>query len=81
MSLTEYYAHLKTMPSPSQSIIVELAGLCKRKPLAVRRWLLGQVVPDIIIQEKISDYLNIPVEELFPSNKCKTHKQTNHGKP
>ncbi len=68
MNLREYYQSLKYQPSPATSFIMEIASLCHRKEIAVRKWVAGETLPDRNVQEKISAFLNIPVEELFPKS-------------
>ena len=71
MNLREYYQSLKYQPSPATSFIMEIASLCHRKEIAVRKWVAGETLPDRNVQEKISALLNIPVEELFPKSVLK----------
>ena len=68
MSFREYYQSLKYQPTPAAIFIREIATLCNRAEIAVRKWLAGDTVPDMEVQMKISKHLNIPVEELFPKN-------------
>ena len=80
MSFRDYYQSLKYQPSPAATFIKEIATLCDRAEIAVRKWLAGDAVPEMKVQIKISNYLNIPVEELFPvsKSKCKS-KSKSHG--
>lgn len=66
MNFREYYQSLKNQPSPAAEFVAEIAELCKRKEITVRKWLAGDAVPDANLQEKISLHLDIPAKELFP---------------
>lgn len=68
MTFREYYQTLKYQPSPAATFIKDIAALCNRAEIAVRKWLAGDAVPDMKVQMKISDYLKIPVEDLFPKS-------------
>ena len=68
MTFREYYQSLKYQPTPAAIFIKEVAALCNRAEIAVRKWLAGDAVPDMEVQMKISDYLKIPVEDLFPKS-------------
>ena len=68
MTFREYYQSLKYQPTPAAIFIKEVAALCNRAEIAVRKWLAGDTVPDMEVQMKISKHLNIPVEELFPKS-------------
>lgn len=68
MTFREYYQTLKYQPSPAATFIKDIAVLCNRAEIAVRKWLAGDAVPDMKVQMKISDYLKIPVEDLFPKS-------------
>lgn len=78
MSFKDYYQSLKYQPTPAASFIKEIAALCGRAEIAVRKWLAGDAVPELKVQKKISEFLNIPVEELFPESKSK-NKRKCHG--
>lgn len=68
MTLREYYQSLKYQPSPAATFVKEIATLCNRTEIAVRKWLAGDAAPDAFLQEKISAHLDIPVDELFPKS-------------
>ena len=76
MSFREYYQSLKYQPSPAATFIKEIATLCDRAEIAVRKWLAGDAVPEMKVQIKISQFLNIPVEELFPESKTKNKRKS-----
>ena len=68
MTLREYYQSLKYQPSPAATFVKEIASLCNRTEIAVRKWLAGDAAPDPYLQERIAAHLNIPADELFPKS-------------
>ena len=78
MSFKDYYQSLKYQPTPAATFIKEIAAICGRAEIAVRKWLAGDAVPELKVQKKISNYLNIPVEDLFPEASSK-NKRKSHG--
>ena len=67
MALKEYYAELGTRSTPCKEFRDRLVNECGVKPMTVFRWLSGEVIPDKLKREKISEITGIPVEELFPN--------------
>ena len=68
ISLREVYENKKTEPTPASAFINWLAALTGRSCATVRQWIYGTQRPDVDVQIKISDALNIPVKYLFPQN-------------
>lgn len=52
----------------NKQLVADLAKITRTHPTSVYRWLRGVATPPPIKQEIIADYLNKPVEELFPQN-------------
>ena len=77
MSFFEYYQTIKFQPSPAATFVREIANLCERSEIAVRKWLAGENVPKLKEQMKIAAYLNIPVEELFPKSMSNNQSKSN----
>lgn len=78
MTFFEYYQSLKNQPSPAAEFVRDIASLCQRKEITVRKWLAGDANPDPHLQKKIADFIGIPVKKLFPRN-MSNKKAQNHG--
>lgn len=76
MTFTEYYQSLKYQPTPAAIFIKEIAALCERAEITVRKWLAGDAMPEPDLQERIAAHLNIPVEELFLSGKSNNKRKS-----
>ena len=74
MSFREYYQSLKYQPTPAAIFIREIATLCNRAEITVRKWLAGDTMPEAELQERIAAHLNMTVEELFMRAKCNTKR-------
>lgn len=57
---------IKSMPNQREETIKKLAELTSSSTVSVYRWINGQVIPPLVKQKIIADYLNLPIEELFP---------------
>lgn len=70
MTFKEYYENIKIKPkvSPATSFILDIAEHTMRSERTIRQWLSGCQEPPFDIKRKISEYLSIPIEELFPQN-------------
>lgn len=68
MTLREIYCVLREEPSPAQKFVTEIAALCCREEKTVRQWLSGVQTPPRLVQEKIAEHFDLPVEELFPED-------------
>lgn len=68
MGLKDYYTELKDKPVELQK---KLAELCSVTENTAWRWLNGKLTPDPLKRKLISEYLNIPEDELFPEAKQK----------
>ena len=66
MTFFEYYQSLKNQPSPAAEFVRDIASLCQRKEITVRKWLAGDANPDPHLQQKIADFIGIPAKRLFP---------------
>ena len=75
MNFQDYYESLKNQPTPAAEFVKKIADLCGKSEATVRKWLAGEVRPDPIFMKKISDYLNIPVDVLFPESMFKQKRK------
>lgn len=57
---------IKRMPNQREETIKKLAELTSSSPVSVYRWINGQIIPPLVKQKIIADFLNKTVEELFP---------------
>lgn len=67
MTFQEIYQDVK---SQANTFIEDIAKLTHRSKAAVRKWIAGECAPDMNVQEKLSQYFNRPIEELFPPKEC-----------
>lgn len=67
MTLKQIYNIEKEKPTPAQALVSKIADATCREETTVRQWLSGTQSPNAKAKEKISQILNIPVEELFPA--------------
>lgn len=65
-SLREHYRDMRAVPTPPQEFIKALAQLTHRTEKTVRFWLSGTQEPDLLTKEVIAQWLETPVEVLFP---------------
>lgn len=73
-SLSEYYKELRDMETPAQRLKRELVELTHMKPNTVAMWFSGNY-PDPYFQNLIAQYLETPVDILFPPK----DKELNNG--
>lgn len=66
MTFKDVYLKKKNLPTPAQEFITLIASATCRKETTVQQWLSGIQTPNDTVKERISQVLNIPVEELFP---------------
>lgn len=73
MVFTDYMNNLSSAPGMSEkrAMIKKLAEATCKNETAVYAWAKGEREPDALTKKVISGVLNIPVDELFPSD----HKQ------
>lgn len=69
MTFREHYEKVKSQPliSPGRAFIKEIATETNRSEKTVQQWLSGCHEPPTDIKVKISNLIQIPVEELFPA--------------
>ena len=79
MTFFEYYQSLKNQPSPAAEFVRDIASLCQRKEITVRKWLAGDANPDQHLQQKIAEIIGIPAKKLFPKPIIYNKKVQNHG--
>ncbi|WP_289075724.1 hypothetical protein [uncultured Bacteroides sp.] len=63
----EIYEALDPVP-PKTKWILRIAKATMRSENAVRMWLSGRQIPDLLVQSVIAKELGVPVEGLFPTN-------------
>lgn len=66
----EIYEALDPVP-PKTKWILRIAKATMRSENAVRMWLSGRQIPDMLVQSVIAKELGVPVEGLFPNNQQK----------
>ena len=62
----EVYESLPKVASPKAEFVTRIANVTYRSENAVRQWLAGTRVPDLLTQKAIERELGIPAETLFP---------------
>lgn len=71
MDFVSYYKGLseeeRIIRTPKQEFREKIASACGVAPSTVMRWISGEITPDKLKREKVSEVLNIPVEELWPN--------------
>ena len=68
-TLKRLYLREKNKPTHAKTFIKELAKVTIKSEWAVRKWISGEIEPEDETKKVISEYLDIPVEELFPQKK------------
>lgn len=66
MTFKEVYIAKKNLPTPAQEFISKIASATCRKESTVQQWLSDIQTPNDTVKKRISQVLNIPVDELFP---------------
>lgn len=66
MDFINYYKNLERTATPKQEFREMIAEACGVAPSTVNRWISGEVIPEKLKREKVSEILSIPVDELFP---------------
>ena len=67
MDLIGFYRKLEEKSTPKQEFREMIAEACGVAPATVSRWVYGEIIPEKLKREKISQVIGIPVEELFPN--------------
>jgi transcriptional regulator with XRE-family HTH domain len=52
--------------APKQAFVEAIAELCCVHQQTVRMWINGTQRPNALAQKAIAEYMNMPVETLFP---------------
>lgn len=76
-TLSEYYKELRAIESPANKLKRELVELTKMKPGTVAMWFCGNY-PDEYFQNLVADYLDTPVEVLFPPKTSNSRSNANN---
>ena len=66
--LAERYFSIKEKPTPASKFIKDLAKATHRSETSVRKWIAGDIIPDINTQILIAEHLGVEVESLFSNN-------------
>lgn len=69
-----FIEHYQSLRHQANSFVATIAKLTHRSIPSVRKWLSGECVPDLNVQEKISGLLGDPIEELFPAKEDSFNK-------
>lgn len=64
MTFKQIYLRVKEKPTPCQDFIREVAEVTRKSECTVRTWL-GGTEPDPLTKKVLSDYFNVPEDELF----------------
>ena len=64
MVFSEY---MNGLPNMKVEEIKKIAELTSSTELSVYRWIAGTIDPPLVKKKIISEYLNKPIEELFPT--------------
>jgi transcriptional regulator with XRE-family HTH domain len=70
MDFISYYKKLEEVKSPKtpkQEFRAQIAAACGVAPSTVMRWVSGEIIPEKLKREKVSELLDISVEELWPN--------------
>lgn len=67
MTLKEIYQQKKVELTPAQQFVQKLAEVTCREETTIRQWLSGVQEPPRRAKDSIAKYLNVPVDELFPT--------------
>ncbi|WP_279167788.1 helix-turn-helix transcriptional regulator [Muribaculum intestinale] len=63
----DFYQRIPSLPkAPKQAFVEAIAELCKVSQQTVRMWAAGIQRPDALKQERIAEYMGVPVSTLFP---------------
>ena len=68
MTFKQIYLRVKEKPTPCQDFIREVAEVTRKSECTVRTWL-GGTEPDPLTKKVLSDYFNVPEDELFRKEK------------
>lgn len=70
MVFSDYMNNLNPDPglSEKRAMIKKIAEATCKSEMAVYAWIRGDQQPDMLTKKTISAVLNVPVEELFPSD-------------
>jgi transcriptional regulator with XRE-family HTH domain len=69
MTLKGYYEELGKRSTPQKEFRDLIARECGVTSMTVYRWLSGEITPDKLKRDKISEITGMTVEELFPNIK------------
>lgn len=69
LTFKQLYEAAKAQPSPATAFVNDVAALTHRTEITVRKWLSGQIVPDMNIQVVLELHFKTPKEVLFPTAK------------
>ena len=61
--------YINSIPNQRQDVIQELARLTSSSTVSVYRWINGQIIPPLVKQKIIAEYLKVDIETLFPQVK------------
>jgi transcriptional regulator with XRE-family HTH domain len=64
ITLKDHYISLRESAPKFIKDIAEACGVSER---TVYNWINGEIIPNKLIQEKISTIIQIPIEDLFPN--------------
>jgi transcriptional regulator with XRE-family HTH domain len=67
MTLKEYYDKVGESPNPKQGFRMKVSEACDVTEMTVYRWLSGEIIPEKLKREKLSEITGLPVEQLFPN--------------
>lgn len=62
----ELYEDIKSLPTPAQAFISEIAELTCSNEMTVRMWLTGRQRPDALAQRVLAEHFKTSAEALFP---------------
>lgn len=68
--------YMNLLKNERQETIAEIAKLTCSTPASVYRWVNGSVVPPILKQRIIADYLKRPIEDLWPAEAKEAEHET-----
>ena len=68
MTFKDVYLEKKNLPTPAQEFITLIASATCRKETTVQQWHSGIQTPNDTVKKRIAQVVNMPIDEVFPSN-------------
>lgn len=63
----DFKNYMQSLPNEQMDTIKQIAEITSSSKMSVYRWMKGLVVPPMVKQKIIADFIGKTVEELFPT--------------